>query len=170
MHHLNTFLKINKSFKIINFISWMLISFKKKKKEKHTAKKKTRILHVIFIQRHEGGVFTTSKLQNFTSLRGVPEGSTQLRPTQLTRMWRLEEEERGKAFPKSSFPWKEKKKKRGRRREREAEQRYFHWHGSRAAISFFHHTTNMSLLFWHLLTLTSKSSSLLKNYLSLGMN
>lgn len=67
-----------------------------------------------------------------------------------------------------SMERKKEKKKKERRREREAEQRYFHWHGSRAAISFFHHTTNMSLLFWHLLTLTSKSSSLLKNYLSLG--
>lgn len=89
-------------------------------------------------------LFTTHQLRIFKSLRGVPEGSIQLQPTQLTRMWRLEdeeeEEERGKAFPKSSFPWKKRK--------REAEQRYFHWHGSGAAIiRVFLHTTTMSLLF-----------------------
>lgn len=51
----------------------------------------------------------------FRSLQRALEGSIQLQPTQLTRMWRLEEEEveeRGKAFPKSSFPWKKKKEKK----------------------------------------------------------
>lgn len=63
--------------------------------------------------------FQTSR---FTSLQRAHEGGIWLQPTQLTRMWRLgeqqEEEKRGKAFPKSSFPWKKKKGKEKREWER----------------------------------------------------
>lgn len=158
--------KINKSIKIINFINWTLISSKNK-----TLQKKKNLKCHIHSKAWRRCVYNFQTSKVYKSPRSTwRQHPAPTNPTDPDVKAGGGGEREGFSQIQLSMERKKEKKKKERRREREAEQRYFHWHGSRAAISFFHHTTNMSLLFWHLLTLTSKSSSLLKNYLSLGMN
>lgn len=64
------------------------------------------------LMRSAADALKLSKLQ-LIRLQRAPEGSTQLQPTQLTRMRRLEEEERGRVLPKIQLSMEKGERCRG---------------------------------------------------------